>query len=114
MKLRANACNYIEKENLAQVFSCEFCEISKNTFLTEQLRATTSEGFMTIWRHCKWRGKKIKLNIFKCIWKRKKVQRLSFLFLNLDITLLTTIITKNSPKKKDQNFVHVFFVLKVT
>ena len=27
-----NACNFIKKETLAQVFSCEFCEISKNTF----------------------------------------------------------------------------------
>ena len=27
------ACNFIKKETLAQVFSCEFCEISKNTFL---------------------------------------------------------------------------------
>ena len=26
------ACNFIEKETLAWVFSCEFCEISKNTF----------------------------------------------------------------------------------
>ena len=26
------ACNFIEKETLAQLFSCEFCEISKNTF----------------------------------------------------------------------------------
>ena len=25
-----------KKETLAQVFSCEFCEISKNTFFTEQ------------------------------------------------------------------------------
>ena len=25
--------NFIKKETLAQVFSCEFCEISKNTFL---------------------------------------------------------------------------------
>ena len=25
-------CNFIKKETLAQVFSCEFCEISKNTF----------------------------------------------------------------------------------
>ena len=31
------ACNFIKKENLAQVFSCEFCEISKNTFFTEHL-----------------------------------------------------------------------------
>ena len=27
----------------AQVFSCEFCEISKNTFFTESLRRTASE-----------------------------------------------------------------------
>ena len=26
------ACNFIKKETLAQVFSCEFCEISKKTF----------------------------------------------------------------------------------
>ena len=26
------ACNFIKKETLTQVFSCEFCEISKNTF----------------------------------------------------------------------------------
>ena len=30
--LRPEACNFIEKETLAQVFSCEFCEISKNIF----------------------------------------------------------------------------------
>ena len=36
------ACNFIKKETLAQVFSCEFCEISKNTFFTEHFRATAS------------------------------------------------------------------------
>ena len=30
--LRPKACNLIKKESLAQVFSCEFCEISKNTY----------------------------------------------------------------------------------
>ena len=28
----SEGCNFIKKETLAQVFSCEFCEISKNTF----------------------------------------------------------------------------------
>ena len=28
----SRASNFIEKETLAQVFSCEFCEISKNTY----------------------------------------------------------------------------------
>ena len=30
--------NFIKKETLAQVFFCEFWEISKNAFLTEHLR----------------------------------------------------------------------------
>ena len=29
---RPEPCNFIKNETLAQVFSCEFCEISKNTF----------------------------------------------------------------------------------
>ena len=35
----------IKKETLAQVFSCEFYEISKNTFFTEHLRAAASVVF---------------------------------------------------------------------
>ena len=35
-------CHFIKKETLAQVFSCEFCEISKSTFFTEHLWTTTS------------------------------------------------------------------------
>ena len=35
-------CNFIKKETLALVFSCEFCEISKNTFSTEHLQTTAS------------------------------------------------------------------------
>ena len=31
-KLQASACKFIKKDSLAQVSSCEFCEISKNTF----------------------------------------------------------------------------------
>ena len=32
IKLQVSACNFIKKETLADVFSCEFCEIRKNTF----------------------------------------------------------------------------------
>ena len=32
-KKRSQACNFIRKETLAQVFSCEFYEISRNTFV---------------------------------------------------------------------------------
>ena len=37
-----NTCNFIKKETLAQLFSCEFCQISKNTFFTEHLWTTAS------------------------------------------------------------------------
>ena len=37
-----NSCNFIKKETLTQVFSCEFCEISKNTFSTQHLWTTAS------------------------------------------------------------------------
>ena len=37
---RPQPCNFIEKESLAGVFSCEFCEISKSTYFTEHLWAT--------------------------------------------------------------------------
>ena len=52
IKLQAWACNFIKKETPAQVFSCEFCEITKNTFFTEHLLATIS----AVW------------NILRCFW----------------------------------------------
>ena len=41
-------CNFIQKETLAQVFSLEFCEISKNTFFTEHHWTTASEKIIKI------------------------------------------------------------------
>ena len=44
------ACNFIKKEILAQVFSCEFCEVSKNTFLHRTpLVAASVSSFQVIW-----------------------------------------------------------------
>ena len=40
------ASNFVEKEALAQAFSCEFCEILKNTFFTGQYRATASANII--------------------------------------------------------------------
>ena len=39
---RPQACDIIKKESLAQVFSCEFCEISKNTFFYRTPPVATS------------------------------------------------------------------------
>ena len=32
LQASASACNFNQKESLVQVFFCEFCEISRNTF----------------------------------------------------------------------------------
>ena len=37
--------NFIEKETLPQVFSCEFCEIFENTYFIEHILTTASEWF---------------------------------------------------------------------
>ena len=42
-KLPVSACNFIKKETLFQVFSCESREISENTFFTEHLWVTASQ-----------------------------------------------------------------------
>ena len=51
-KKEPQACNFIKKEAMAQVFSCEFCEISKNTFSTEHLWTTPS--FLDSSRVLRW------------------------------------------------------------
>ena len=45
LAIKALACNFIKKETPTQVFSCEFYEISKNTFFAEHLWATASDCF---------------------------------------------------------------------
>ena len=39
-----NKCKFLKKEIPMQLFSCEFCEIFKNTFFIENLQATASEN----------------------------------------------------------------------
>ena len=38
--MQASACKFIKKETLAQVFSCEFREMSKDNFFAEHLWTT--------------------------------------------------------------------------
>ena len=63
----------IKKEALAQMFFCEFCKISKNTFFTEHLWATASEQ-VTVSLQClqmaKWRTGE---TIFSNYWQKPKI-----------------------------------------
>ena len=43
------ACDFIRKETLAQVFSCEFSEISKNSFLYRTPLVAASEWIKLYW-----------------------------------------------------------------
>ena len=47
IKLQAPVLQLMKKESLAQLFSWEFCEISKNTFFTEHLQTTLLFVFMS-------------------------------------------------------------------
>ena len=83
--LRLDASNFIKKETLAQVFSCEFCEIFKNTYFTEHLRMTASGGGMW-WNHfvvstgknCASLSKvllKFQTNFLHVLWNLRKIYK---------------------------------------
>ena len=60
IKLQPETCNFIKKETLAQVFSCKFWEISKNTFFAEHLRATASaHNYHDTWQNINMSAKEI-------------------------------------------------------
>ena len=48
IKLQAGACNFVQKETLGQVFSCEFCQISKDTSSPRTLLVAGSETFLLL------------------------------------------------------------------
>ena len=70
IKLQLEVCNFIKKETLAQVFSCEFCEISKNIFFKKHLRVTASEYvilspiFFMQQHQLKWNKSSISFSVF--------------------------------------------------
>ena len=51
-KVAGIVCNFIEKETMAQVFSCEFCQISKNTFFYRTLLLAPSGYYINRSIYC--------------------------------------------------------------
>ena len=43
--IKLQACDFIKKGTLGQVFSCEFCEISRNTFYDRTPPVAASDSF---------------------------------------------------------------------
>ena len=67
IKLQASGLQlYIKKATPAQVFSCEFCEFSKNTFFTEHVRTSTS-GKCLIFED--YKSSKIFVKVLRRSWK---------------------------------------------
>ena len=81
LSFQVEASNFIKKETLTQVFSCEFCEISKNIFFTVHLWATASQYrkvdssswykiyLLMILKHEKIDGSMIDLQLFENLKK---------------------------------------------
>ena len=69
-KVAGGACNFIKKETLTQVFSCEFCKISKNTFFYRTPPVAASAVFGQYVRKLDIKfsrqDNKVMLNIDKC------------------------------------------------
>ena len=96
----AEACNFIKKEILEQVLSCQFCKISKNIFFTELFRTTASVVYL--W----WRNRTmIKTMIGRCydnimlcfdplIYRLLSVQTYSWSTLNVWIITLRKVLEK--------------------
>ena len=73
IRLQALGLQLIKEEALAQVFSCEFCDISKNTLFTEHLWATASSFIFSI----KFKAEKFFCTFVSCanqtsFWGAKK------------------------------------------
>ena len=62
-KFRPHVCNFIKKETLAQVLSCEFCKISKNTFSYRKPPVATSEKAQELYFCCCDSAQNVKFSI---------------------------------------------------
>ena len=80
IKLLNSACNFIKKETLSQVFSCEFCKIFKNTLFTEHLRTTASEWKRSNWFVIEMRRLKYKQNLVFSSVCQIKIKILQLIF----------------------------------
>ena len=90
-KVAGAACNFIKKETLAQVFSCEFCEISKNTFFYRTPLVTASDWMGKNREHCREMGSlscsKIFINFKFNVRSERKLENDIFI---LKLTLFLT------------------------
>ena len=107
-KLQVKVCNFIKKETVAQVFSREFCEISKNTFFHRTPPVSASE----LLKKCCFKLFQI-LQIEYIIYKKTKTciaNALNISLVSSAVIFLTTIEYGTSSSSIDSNefFIWVF------
>ena len=99
---RPEACNFIKKEALAQVFSCEICENFKNTFFIQHLQTTASDTKET---------STVATNEFLCkISSRNKISNEYFNLCEAEISLDEIIKSINSETNNKSSGNHSFTV----
>ena len=107
IQLQASACNFIKKETLAQVFHCEFCKISKNTFSYRTPSVTASTFKLSIsskiescldcilLNRIDFFTRKIRIWRFKNLWIKPRTYSYSY-FLTGFLLFLHLCIVRNS------------------
>ena len=85
------ACYFIKKETLTQVFSCEFFEIFKNTFLTEHLWTTAfiltnTQRWFNV--DICWNNVAMSVNLISTLIQRRFVNVDSSIKFNVETTLI--------------------------
>ena len=96
----------LQLETLAHEFSCEFCEISKNTLFTEHLQTTSSqENFAQKWKNqpqeaCNFIKKETLAHVFSCE------------FCEHGDLLLKSMISSNSENTDKEKFEYGHFLEK--
>ena len=87
IKLQVEACNFIKKETPTQVFSSEFCEISKNTSFHRTPPVAASE----LVKKCCFRILQIEYIIYKKHIKKCIANALNISLVSSAVIFLTSI-----------------------
>ena len=75
------ACNFIKKEALAQVFSCEFCKNSKNIFFTDSAASRCILVPFELYGRPKNYGQKVLVKLFPYLFHIKTKWNIVYIYL---------------------------------
>ena len=118
--IKLQACNFIKKRLLTQVFSCEICEIFKNTYFEEYLRTTASVIFFYGSQYHTFFSVQAQIEMVDKCWSKSLHSHLYFTQNNhLVLTILKAyfiiyVIDLSTKNKNVMTGVHIFTKIKNT